>query len=104
MSVHGLVGLFSMYSPSLRCVLSARAAALPRWASRSLRQATYWDEPTATLLARQKVSSSSLRVPVMGDSPRRVQADSARARMIRAVRYVGAIGRMLNPVVVGRIV
>ena len=35
---YGRVGLLSMYSPRLRCRLSARELALARWTSRSLRQ------------------------------------------------------------------
>src|SRR5260370_24601862 len=49
-----------MYSPRSRCRRSVRALALLRWTSRSLRQATYCGEPTATLLARQNASSSPL--------------------------------------------
>src|SRR5580700_3322070 len=94
---YGLTGLFSMYSPRLRCCLSARAAALARWASRSLRQATYSGEPAATLLARQNVSSSSARVDVTGTSPRRAQADNARARNISARRFVRQLKRIRDP-------
>src|ERR1700743_3262655 len=87
-----------MYSPRSRCFLSARAAALLRWTSRSLRQATYSGEPATTLLARQKVSSSSLSVDVIGDSPRRAQADSARARTISAVQVLAGLSCIQYPV------
>jgi hypothetical protein len=59
----GLAGLLIMNSARSRCFLSPRVIALARWTSRSLRQATYSDEPGATLPpARQKVSSSSVKV------------------------------------------
>src|SRR4051812_30703969 len=54
-----------MYSPRLRCRLSARELALARCTSRSLRQATYSGEPTALLL-RQKVSSSGALSTMVG--------------------------------------
>src|SRR5277367_4034601 len=68
-----------MYSPRSRWRRSARALALLRWTSRSLRQAIYSDEPTATLLARQKVSSSSLSVFATVGGPRSRQPPSSGA-------------------------
>src|SRR5271169_898557 len=55
----GMFGWFTMSSPRSRWRLSARALALLRWTSRSLRQAIYADEPCLTLLRWQNASSSS---------------------------------------------
>src|SRR6516225_4434503 len=85
--VQGRTGLLIIYSPRSRCFLSARAIALPRCASRSLRQATYSDEPTATLPpARQNVSSSSLKLELTGSSLRLAQAVSVSAASASARR------------------
>ena len=75
---YGLYGVLIMVSLKLRWVRSAFAAALPRWTSRFLRQATYSDEPAATLLARQIASSSSPRLET-GISLRAAQAERASA-------------------------
>src|SRR5579863_7274537 len=82
-----------MYSPRSRWWRSARAVALLRWASRSLRQAMYSVEPAWTLLARQNASSSSLRLET-GACWRAAQPDSASAAHARAIRWVETLGRM----------
>src|SRR4051812_12651727 len=75
--VYGLYGVLIMVSLKLRCARSALAAALPRWTSRFLRQATYSDEPAATPLARQIASSSSVTAAT-GISLREAQAERVR--------------------------
>src|SRR6266581_2966509 len=47
---YGLYGVLTIVSLRFFCARSTLAAALPRWTSRFLRQATYSEEPTATLL------------------------------------------------------
>src|SRR5258708_4799990 len=82
---YGLYGVLIIVSLKLRWARSALAAALPRWTSRFLRQATYSDEPTATLLARQIASSSSPRLET-GTSLRDAQAESVSAASVTAMR------------------
>jgi hypothetical protein len=84
LSRYGWSGWFSMYSPRSRWRRSARAVALLRRTSRSLRQATYSLEPTATLLARQIASSSPLESTIVG-RPRSRQPASRGARSNRAM-------------------
>jgi hypothetical protein len=95
---YGRTGLFSIYSPRLRCCRSARAAALLRMTSRSLRQATYSGEPTATLLARQIASSSSPRLET-GIWLRCAQAQSASATSISAM---GSFAGSYSTVIAGQ--
>src|SRR3954453_7709460 len=84
---YGLYGVLTMVSLKFFCARSALAAALPRWTSRFLRQATYSDEPTATLLARQIASSSSPRLET-GTSLREAQAESVSASATAMVEMI----------------
>src|SRR4051812_18159340 len=82
---YGLYGVLTMVSLRFFCARSALAAALPRCTSRFLRQATYSDEPTATLLARQIASSSSPRLET-GTSLREAQAESVSAANVSMIQ------------------
>src|SRR3954471_2833080 len=82
---HGLYGVLIIVSLRLRWVRAAFDAALLRWTSRSLRQATYSDEPAAAPPARQNASSSSVTAAT-GASVRDAQAESARVARISAIQ------------------
>src|SRR3981081_4231258 len=89
-----------MYSPRSRWRRSARPAALLRITSRSLRQATYSGEPTATLLVRQIASSSSPRLET-GIWLRCAQAERTNARSDRAMQSFAELSCIQNPVLSG---
>src|SRR4051794_16680057 len=86
-----------MYSPRSRWRRSACAAALLRVTSRSLRQATYSGEPTATLLARQIASSSSPRLET-GIWLRCAHAERTSAASMTAVYRFAELSCIQNPV------